>query len=60
MAMELWTMLLSWLGGFFAGFVAGYLIKAFRDEPPDESDDDTNLSVSQIPDYFFDHQRFIG
>jgi hypothetical protein len=61
--MELWTMLLSWLGGFFAGFVAGYLVKVFRDEPleeaPDESDD-TSLSVSQIPDYFFDHHRFIS
>lgn len=58
--MELWTMLLSWVGGFFAGFVVGYLVKAFRDEPPDEGDDATNLSVSQIPNYFFDHHRFMS
>jgi hypothetical protein len=57
--MELWTLAISWLGGFSAGFVAGYLVKVFRDEPLDEADGEVGLSESKIPNYYFDHQRSI-
>ena len=57
--MELWTMAFSWIGGFLAGFVAGYLTKLFRDDPFDENDGDGHLSETKIPDYYFEHQRSI-
>ena len=33
--MELWTMLFIWIGGFLAGSVAGYLIRAIKEESID-------------------------
>jgi hypothetical protein len=56
--MEPWMMALSLLGGFFAGFVAGYLLKAFWDAPV-EGENDANAPASKIPDYYFDQQRTI-
>ena len=52
-------MAFSWMGGFLAGFVAGYLTKLFRDDPFDENDGDGHLSETKIPDYYFEHQRSI-
>lgn len=57
--MELWILAISWLGSFSAGFVAGYLVKVFRDDPLDENDREAGLSESKIPNYYFDHHRSI-
>jgi hypothetical protein len=54
--MELWTMLFIWMDGFTAGGVAGYLIRAIKEESIDALNQE-ELDSDSPPDYFFRGRR---